>query len=136
MFLLKAALLLGIFPTLSRCDLRMKDCDRATTDCCDLAVENIKAKNVKITGECDSYWKSKTQILANFLMKDYECDNWICDCPDFQQKFREKSRYLAEKEADQRCADSAPQLYSDSGNSVGFSKIMLPVVILGLYAVN
>jgi len=112
----KICLLLASMVYLSRCTT-LEDCKTATTECCDLAVENLwtlKLNNVKVDVTCDVYWQRKQELFSNFSFKNYNCGTWTCDCPNFEQKFRDISRVLFEKEADSLFQHCKPQA-SDSG---------------------
>ena len=128
--------LLSLCVLFSKCDLRMDDCETATTPCCNLAVENIITKNVNIQGSCEDYWKNRAKILANSYLTDFKCQGWTCDCPDFEARFKERSNALLEEEADQHCAGSRPAPHTDSSSSLASSWVFCIAGVLGLFSLN
>merc|ERR1711887_258171 len=129
---LKFFLLLSVCVVLTNSNLAFEDCESATTECCNLAVENIKAKKFNIKGNCESYWKNKARILAN-SKTSYECkEGWICDCPDFEKKFEAQSTWLLEKEADKHCADSRPQPQRAGSSFLAISWAVCGAALLAL----
>ena len=128
--------LLSLYVILCKCDLTIDDCVTPSTPCCNLAVESIKPKKFYIKGSCEDYWKNRGKLLANIDFTDYKCDGWTCECQDFEARFKERSNFLLEKEADQHCAGSRPAPHTDSSTSLASSWVVCIGVVLGLYSLN
>ena len=134
MFYSNICLFLSTIIALSSCITRLENCKTATTECCDLATEDLwnqKLDNVKVDVACPVYWEKNKELFSKFYFKNYKCGTWTCDCPNFEQKFRDISRVLLKREADMRFQHCKPK---SSGSGTPYLRLMGFAAVLVSYS--
>ena len=134
MILGKTAPLLTICFLLSSCKLKLKDCVDASPGCCDLVVGNMNVTKKLFSGNCEHYWNNREEIIQNLNFKNFHCNDWICECPNIEQKIEEESRDLTRKHANEYCKGSQPQPFRDHTITTTSSGLLCIWAFLTLYA--